>query len=245
MYIILHIFLLNSCFFLFEKLNNMNGWLYGLIVAACLGFSIYLIVLTLETDNVDQKVVFAFLSGFLFGMALFVSLHYYYFHSSPSSPSSPSPYSWTLSKPILFYDKNEPYYEFTNFVEGFPISIDGFEYPSSEHYYQAMKFTKRPKLMEMIRETERPAASRELAKKYQKLIDPDFFGQRQDRVMQKALLAKFTQHPELYTMLIDTGDSELIEDSPYDAYWGIGKNRDGQNKLGKFLMQLRDQLLKQ
>lgn len=225
----------------------MNGWLYGLIVAACLGLSIYLIVLTLESDNVDQKVVFAFLSGFLFGMALFVSLHYYYFYSSPSSPSSPSPYSWTLSQPILFYDKNEPYYEFTNFVEGFPILIDGIQYPSSEHYYQAMKFTKQPQLMKMIRDTKHPADSRKLAKQFQdkKWMDPDFFGQRQDRVMQKALRAKFTQHPYLYTMLIDTGDSELIEDSPYDAYWGIGKNGDGKNKLGKFLMQLRDQLLKQ
>jgi predicted NAD-dependent protein-ADP-ribosyltransferase YbiA (DUF1768 family) len=34
----------------------------------------------------------------------------------------------------------------------------------------------------------------------------------------------------------------LIENSPKDSYWGIGKNKDGQNWLGKFLMKLREEL---
>lgn len=98
--------------------------------------------------------------------------------------------------------------------------------------------------MEMIRETKRPADSRITAKRFQDAgyIDSDFFGRRQDDVMKTALRAKFRQHPTLTQMLIETGDRKLIEDSPYDDYWGIGKNRNGQNKLGKFLMEVRDWL---
>eukprot|EP01090_Pellita_catalonica_P009588 TRINITY_DN206_c0_g1_i2.p1 TRINITY_DN206_c0_g1~~TRINITY_DN206_c0_g1_i2.p1 ORF type:complete len:223 (-),score=24.25 TRINITY_DN206_c0_g1_i2:221-889(-) len=40
---------------------------------------------------------------------------------------------------IHFYSKSDPYYEFTNFFDC-PLTIAGKVYPTSEHYYQAMKF---------------------------------------------------------------------------------------------------------
>jgi hypothetical protein len=33
-----------------------------------------------------------------------------------------------------------------------------------------------------------------------------------------------------------------VEASPGDDYWGIGKNRKGENKLGKMLMEIRSEL---
>ena len=46
---------------------------------------------------------------------------------------------------IKFYDKNEPYYDFSNFWgshmdKKFKLSIDERDWPSSEHYYQAQKY---------------------------------------------------------------------------------------------------------
>jgi predicted NAD-dependent protein-ADP-ribosyltransferase YbiA (DUF1768 family) len=38
--------------------------------------------------------------------------------------------------------------------------------------------------------------------------------------MKKALQAKFTQDQTLKTLLLETGDSEIIEASPRDSYWG-------------------------
>jgi predicted NAD-dependent protein-ADP-ribosyltransferase YbiA (DUF1768 family) len=35
----------------------------------------------------------------------------------------------------------------------------------------------------------------------------------------------------------------IIEDSPRDWYWGIGKDGKGQNWLGKLLMERRQELL--
>ena len=43
-------------------------------------------------------------------------------------------------------------------------------------------------------------------------------------------------------MLIKTGDQELIEGNYWnDTYWGVCKGV-GQNKLGKILMRVREEL---
>ena len=42
------------------------------------------------------------------------------------------------------------------------------------------------------------------------------------RVMDEVLAAKFEQNPSLAKMLSDTGQSNLIETSPYDEVWGAG-----------------------
>ena len=64
-------------------------------------------------------------------------------------------------------------------------------------------------------------------------------------VMRKCLKAKFTQHAKLKNLLLSTGDAVIIEDSPRDDFWGIGKYGTGKNWLGKLLMETRDMLKKQ
>lgn len=66
-------------------------------------------------------------------------------------------------------------------------------------------------------------------------------------------LAKFSQDAALADFLLSTGDSVLIEASPYDRIWGVGlresdeRIRDarlwqGENLLGFALMEVRDAL---
>jgi ribA/ribD-fused uncharacterized protein len=43
-------------------------------------------------------------------------------------------------------------------------------------------------------------------------------------------------------MLLSTGNKELAEASPTDYFWGIGKKKNGENRLGKILMNLRKDL---
>jgi ribA/ribD-fused uncharacterized protein len=59
------------------------------------------------------------------------------------------------------------------------------------------------------------------------------------------LQAKFTQHPNLRSILLGTGDAELIEHTKNDSYWGDGGNGTGKNRLGQLLMELREQLRKE
>lgn len=62
-------------------------------------------------------------------------------------------------------------------------------------------------------------------------------------VMKKVVRAKFTQNPHLAGFLVETGDAELIEGNNWhDTFWGVDlKTGEGQNNLGKTLMDLREE----
>lgn len=60
--------------------------------------------------------------------------------------------------------------------------------------------------------------------------------------MRDAVREKFRAHQDIQTVLLETGDEEIIENAPNDYYWGCGANGSGQNKLGKILMEIRAEL---
>ena len=62
------------------------------------------------------------------------------------------------------------------------------------------------------------------------------------RSMLNALLRKFEMHQDLCTLLLDTKEEAIVENSPSDYYWGCGADGSGQNTLGKLLMQVRSLL---
>ncbi len=61
-------------------------------------------------------------------------------------------------------------------------------------------------------------------------------------VMRKVVAAKFVTNPVLAELLVRTGYREIIEDAPWDEFWGTGKQGQGQNMLGKTLMYTRHML---
>lgn len=60
--------------------------------------------------------------------------------------------------------------------------------------------------------------------------------------MRDAVRAKFTQHDELKALLLSTGNALLVEHTENDSYWGDGGDGSGKNRLGRILMQIRDEL---
>lgn len=58
--------------------------------------------------------------------------------------------------------------------------------------------------------------------------------------MRTVVQAKFVQNPALREALLATGAASLIEESKTDAFWGAGKKGNGQNMLGRILMDLRE-----
>jgi len=142
-------------------------------------------------------------------------------------------------EPIFFYHRDDPYFDFTNFAEGFEIEYDGNKYPSSEHLFQAFKFLdNRPDLALRLRGLYTARQAFEFSRKYYKEERPDWLDVRLEK-MEMAVDLKFTQHRFLHQALCSTNDAEIVEDSPYDSYWGCGKDRTGANMLGKILMTLR------
>ena len=60
--------------------------------------------------------------------------------------------------------------------------------------------------------------------------------------MYEIVLAKFTQNPDLKEELLATGDEHLEEGNTWgDAIWGT-VDGVGENRLGKILMRVRDEL---
>lgn len=172
---------------------------------------------------------------------------------------------------ISFYDSSQDWYEFSNFYDKAPISIDGKIWPSSEHYYQALKYQHSPEFMEVIRNTDTCGKVYALANQKKgrytdkwyvnrkiygdymvnRAIDDSFaagikirddWNDIKDRAMYFTIKQKFLQHPKLKELLLSTGNAKLIEASPRDSYWGTGRDGQGFNKLGNLLMLLRDEL---
>lgn len=144
-----------------------------------------------------------------------------------------------MNKKIEFYKAHEPYGYLSNFAR-YPVTIDGSAWPTSEHYYQAMKFTD-PKIRQTIRRTAGPAEAKRIGGTRGLPLRHDWISAR-DGIMHKVVRAKFMQHPMLLRLLLRTGDKELVEHTENDRYWGDGGDGSGKNMLGKILMQVREEL---
>ena len=146
---------------------------------------------------------------------------------------------------INFYNREEPFYEFTNFFPCNSLTIDGVYFPTSEHYFQSQKFVGTPytKFMSQL-SAPRDALDFGRKKEVTRWMRPDWDAMR-EHVMYTVLKEKFTQNHELGELLINTCNATLYEHTSNDSFWGDGGNRMGQNKLGKLLMKLRSELQSQ
>jgi ribA/ribD-fused uncharacterized protein len=140
---------------------------------------------------------------------------------------------------VRFFSKSDTYREFSNFAP-FPIELDGERWPTTEHYYQAQKFTD-PDLQARIRAAEKPIIAKKLAEKYRDKIRPDWDSVK-DEVMYRAVRCKFESHSELRDLLRATGNEDIVEAAPTDYYWGVGSDGSGQNKLGRIIERIRAEL---
>lgn len=143
-----------------------------------------------------------------------------------------------MAKPIFFFEKDAPYSELSNFSpHGFVE--DGIAWATVEHYFQAMKF-QNVDHRERIRMAKGPMEAKTLGQSRNVSIRSDW-EEMKEAVMLHGLRKKF-ENLELQKLLLSTKSRELIENSPYDSYWGIGPRGKGKNRLGVLLMQVRKEL---
>jgi ribA/ribD-fused uncharacterized protein len=162
-------------------------------------------------------------------------------------------------EPILFFGADESKGEYRAFsnMSNHPIEMDGQKYHTVEHYFQAMKAKEfgDDDSYNRIVKAKTPKAAKAIGQKVKDYVEEKWVALRDD-IMEKAVHAKFIQHPELRKQLLETGDKVIGEANPRDTYWGIGTSMDlerskkpskwrGQNKLGKLLMKLRDDFKKE
>jgi len=140
---------------------------------------------------------------------------------------------------INFYSASDEYGEFSNFWRQ-SIWFDGKRWPTSEHYFQAQKFEDAA-YREEIRTAKSPMIAARLGRSRKQKLRREWESVKVG-VMRDAVRAKFTQHEELKTLLLGTGDAKLVEHTENDSYWGAGGDGSGRNMLGQLLMELREQL---
>lgn len=143
--------------------------------------------------------------------------------------------------PLHFYAVAHEHGEFSNFAL-FPIRVDGLSWPTSEHYFQAQKF-KGTSDEDAIRRANTPMEAARMGRQRHRPLRKEWESVKV-QVMRAALQAKFTQHSELQALLVATHPSKLVEHTSHDAYWGDGGDGQGQNWLGRLLMELREDLRK-
>lgn len=137
---------------------------------------------------------------------------------------------------IKFYKVVNSYGLFSNFALT-PIESKGVIYPTVEHYYQSQKFEDAKDQQEII-DSPTPAEARRRGNDKTKNLRSDW-EEIKVEVMFKGVLLKAFQHVNFRKMLLSTDNAMLVEDSPVDSFWGIGKNQNGKNMLGVVLMMVR------
>ena len=139
------------------------------------------------------------------------------------------------------FDKDHWY--LSNFTFSY-FTLDGVEWETVEHYFQAMKTTN-----EDERERIRICGHPRIAKKFGRQVElRSDWEDVKESIMTVAVREKFKQNDILRKHLFETGDDYLIEgNSWHDNIWGDClcdkcKGIEGQNLLGKILMEVRREL---
>ena len=127
-----------------------------------------------------------------------------------------------------------------DFLPAFPGEL--ITAPTNEHAFQACK-SDDANAAKLIVEAADASTAKKLGRQA-KLID----GWDDARVgfMKKVCEAKFNQHVDLKMRLLMTGDRPLVEGNTWkDEFWGISsKTGKGENHLGKILMEVRSEIVK-
>jgi ribA/ribD-fused uncharacterized protein len=121
-----------------------------------------------------------------------------------------------------------------HFVE---LEYEGMKYRTTEHAYQAAKFSD-PAMRFTIQQLAKPSHARRHGQA--KGCREDWEQVKYD-IMYDLNAQKYAK-PELGRLLLATGDAYLEETNWWgDVYWGVCKGV-GQNNLGKILMTIRAEL---
>lgn len=135
------------------------------------------------------------------------------------------------------------------------FEVDGVTYVSAEQYMMARKaelFGDEETRVAIMQATS-PKEQKALGRQVKHFVADRWNAVARDIVYQ-GNLAKFRQNPELREALFATTGTTLVEASPYDTIWGIGRgendprarNREtwnGTNWLGEVLDRVRVDLL--
>lgn len=139
---------------------------------------------------------------------------------------------------ILIYDPVGEFAELSNY-SAHSIIVDGEEFQTVEHFFQASKFSDSTELRESVKASKTPQEAKDCAWEYHQFVRLDWAAIK-NSVMLQGVHTKIDQHVDVKNSLLRTHQLPIFEDSLQDSYWGIGVDGDGENNLGVTLHKVRD-----
>lgn len=150
------------------------------------------------------------------------------------------------SGPVFYFGKTSP---FSHFYPR-PFVVNGITFWHMEGFLmfcKAMLF-RDLRMAEQIRLCKLPDLVKKMGRQVANFDDAIWTVKAPEFAFQ-GNVQKFRQHLDLCNILMETGQRELVEASPWDRLWGIGMGLDdpnlmdrtrwGQNRHGKTLMRTR------
>ena len=154
----------------------------------------------------------------------------------------------------ISFTKTELPYGWLGNMFAAPITYNGQIWRTSEALFQALRFED-VTIREMIRNEKSPMSAKMVTKpkevKMKRVVE--LMSEEDIENMRMCLRIKFEQHSDLREKLLTTGDHIIFEDvskfknKARHKFWGAvltDNGLDGQNMLGKLLMELREELKK-
>lgn len=146
--------------------------------------------------------------------------------------------NYTTDTAVYFYTPR--YYAFDNF-SAFAIELWGKVFPTAEHAYQWKKFEfSESSVADEIFAARSARDTKVIADAHKDEISPEW-DKMKISFMEDILRAKVDQHDKIKELLLETAGKDIVENSPTDSFWGIGKG-EGKNELGKLWMKLLSEL---
>lgn len=143
-----------------------------------------------------------------------------------------------IDEVIGFYPRE--FYPLDNF-SSFKVEVDGYLYSSLEEAFQSALFMEsNPEISEKIKKSHSAHETQKIM--FENIDKVKYSNEEQVKIMEKLLRLKLEQNPYVKKKLLETKEYLIVEDSPKDSFWGWGPNRDGENRLGKLWMKLREEL---
>lgn len=144
-----------------------------------------------------------------------------------------------LDEDTIYFSRSDVNEDFGTFSHH-SFVLEDKEWPSVEHYYQAMKFESAED-QDKIRGANHPKKARKWGRSRFRKIRSDW---KKVKVvyMTRAVYTKCKTYPAIAERLLATGNRMLLESSQYDYFWGCGRDRRGNNQYGQILMNVRQKL---
>lgn len=157
--------------------------------------------------------------------------------TASSNRSTPSDAGTKQVNPVKISEFQGEYRFLSNFWTA-KVVFEGITYPTAEHAYQSAKtldMNERRRIAALSMASDAKREGRALP------LRADWEQVKFD-VMERVVRDKFTRNAELKNKLLATGDAYIEEGNTWgDRVWGVYEGQ-GENRLGKILMKVREEL---